>query len=154
MPVGAKMVVVFEACVEHGVSLGLAHAVEFVLVVVPETDVFHGSSPYSGLAEPAPERAPARFISSKRSASLLWSRVEKKLAHFAGYIAGDGRPLRPGKCFIQIGGFQYPESAHVLLGLGVRSVGDEHLAVGLLPQRLRVGGRGNAAGELPCAGSD
>src|SRR5205085_8908812 len=58
------------------------------------------------------------------------------------------------KCLIQIGSFQYPESAHVLLGLGVRSVGDEHPAVGLLPQRLRFGGGGNAAGELPGAGSN
>src|SRR5438477_3664417 len=74
---------------------------------------------------------------------------EKKLAHLARYTAGDGSPLRPCECLIQIGGFQYPESAHVLLGLGVRPVGDEHPAVGLLPQRLRVGGRGNAAGELP-----
>src|SRR5262249_9759335 len=87
------------------------------------------------------------------SAGLLFrSWVEKKLAHLAGHIAGDGSLLRPCKCLIQIGGFQYPESAHVLLGLGVRSVSDEHPAVGLLPQRLRVGGRGNAAGELPGCG--
>src|SRR5215467_10555705 len=86
--------------------------------------------------------------------SLFRSRVEKKLAHLAWHIAGDGSLLRPCKSLIQIGGFQYPESAHVLLGLGVRPVGDEHPAVGLLPQRLRVGGRGNAAGELPGAGSD
>src|SRR6516165_10495508 len=86
--------------------------------------------------------------------SLFRSRVEKKLAHLAGHIAGDGSFLRPCKCLIQIGGFQYPESAHVLLGLGVRSVGDEHPAVGLPPKRLRVGGRGNAAGELPGAGSN
>src|SRR5215467_2737414 len=85
---------------------------------------------------------------------LFRSWVEKKLAHLAGHIAGDGSLPRPCKCLIQIGGFQYPESAHVLLGLGVRSVGHEHPAVGLLPQRLRVGGRGNAAGELPGAGSN
>src|SRR5215475_11842826 len=84
----------------------------------------------------------------------LRSREEKKLAHLAGYIAGDGSPLRPCQCLIQIRGFQYPESTHVLFGLDVRSVGDEHVAVGLLPQRLRVGGRGNAAGELPRAGSN
>src|SRR5262249_2679429 len=86
--------------------------------------------------------------------SLFRSRVEKKLAHLARHIAGDGSLLRPCECLIYIGGFQYPESAHVLLGLGVRSVGDEHLAVGLLSQRLCVGGRGNAAGELPGAGSN
>jgi hypothetical protein len=41
MPVGAKMVVVFEARVEHRVSLALGHAFVFVFVVVPQTDVFH-----------------------------------------------------------------------------------------------------------------
>ena len=53
----------------------------------------------------------------------LWVRVEKKFAHLAGHIAGDGSLLRPCKCLIQIGGFQYPESAYVLLGLGIRSCG-------------------------------
>src|SRR5215475_6286683 len=100
---------------------------------------------------PTPRR-PGSLLASV--GSLLRSRVEKKLAHFAGHIAGDGSLFRPCKCPIEIGGFQYPESAHVLLGLCVRSVGDEHLAVGLLPHRLRVGGRGNAAGELPRAGSN
>ena len=42
----------------------------------------------------------------------------------------------------------------MLLGLQVRPVRDEHLAVGLPPQRLRAAGRGNAAGELPHAGSN
>src|SRR6516225_463871 len=86
--------------------------------------------------------------------SLFRSRVEKKLAHLAGHIAGDGTLLRPCECLIHIGGFQYPKSAHVLLGLGVRPVGDEHLAVGLLSQRLCVGGWGNAAGEFSHAGSN
>jgi hypothetical protein len=45
MPVGAKMVVVFKASVEHGVSLALSHAIEFAFVVVPEAEVFHCSSP-------------------------------------------------------------------------------------------------------------
>src|SRR6516165_7839460 len=85
---------------------------------------------------------------------LFRSRVEKKLAHLAGNIAGDGALLRPFKCLVQVCAFQDPESAHVLLGLGVRSVGDEHLAVGLLPQRLRAGGWGNAAGEFSHAGSN
>src|SRR5579862_5876508 len=47
MPVGAKMVVVFKACVEHRVLLALGHAVEFDFVVVSKTDVFHCSSPRS-----------------------------------------------------------------------------------------------------------
>src|SRR5438132_11571362 len=66
----------------------------------------------------------------------LRSRVEKKLAHLAGHIAGDGSILRPCQRLVDISAFQYPESAHVLLGLGVRPVGYEHLAVGLLPPRL------------------
>src|SRR6266496_955439 len=85
---------------------------------------------------------------------FLRSRVEKKLAHLAGHIAGDGTLLRPCQRLVDISAFQYPKSAHVLLGLGVRSVGDEHLAVGLGPQRLRAASRGNAAGELPHAGSN
>ena len=53
-----------------------------------------------------------------------------------------------------ISGRHNPETAYVLLGLGVRPVGDEHFAVGLGPQRLGVAGRGKAAGELPRAGSN
>src|SRR5882672_9677642 len=84
----------------------------------------------------------------------LRSRVEKKLAHLAGHIAGDGTLLRPYQRLVDISAFQYPKSAHVLLGLGVRPVGDEHLAVGLGPQRLRAARRGNSASELPHAGSN
>src|SRR5215510_16405896 len=73
----------------------------------------------------------------------LRSREEQKLAHLAGHIAGDGTLLRPCKCLVDISAFQNPKSAHVLLGLGVRPVGDEHLSVGLLSQRLCVIGRGN-----------
>src|SRR5271165_3917247 len=43
MPVGAKMVVVFKACVEHRVLLALGHAFVFAFVVVSQTDVFHCS---------------------------------------------------------------------------------------------------------------
>src|SRR5215813_13941096 len=45
MPVGAKMVIVIKACVEHGVLFSRGHALEFAFVVVSETHVFHGSSP-------------------------------------------------------------------------------------------------------------
>src|SRR5262249_13281026 len=86
--------------------------------------------------------------------SLFRSREEKKLAYLAGHIAGDGSLLRPCKCPIQIGALQNPESAHVLLSLGVRPIGDAHRTIRLLPQRLCFGGRGNAAGELPGAGSN
>src|SRR6516165_6129087 len=48
VPVGAKMVIVVKACVEHGVSFGLSDGVKFAFVVVAETDVFHSCSPHSG----------------------------------------------------------------------------------------------------------
>src|SRR5499427_2348129 len=86
--------------------------------------------------------------------SLFRCRVEKKLAHFAGHIAGDGTLARPRECLVHIGGFQYPETAHVLLGLGVWPIGDEHRTIRLLPYRLCVAGWGNSASELPHAGSN
>ena len=39
------MVVVFKACIEHGVSLALSHAIEFAFVAVAKTEVFHCFSP-------------------------------------------------------------------------------------------------------------
>jgi hypothetical protein len=62
MPVGAKMVVVFKACIEHGVSLALSHAIEFAFVVVSETDVFHGSSPPSSLLGGSQRHSGRRFF--------------------------------------------------------------------------------------------
>src|SRR5580700_199170 len=53
VPAGAKMVVIFKACIEHGVSLALSHAIEFAFVVVAKTDVFHCSSPLPSGWEPA-----------------------------------------------------------------------------------------------------
>src|SRR5215470_7749854 len=53
VPVGAKMVIVIKACVEHGILFSRGHALECALVVVAQTDVFHCSSPHSGSAEPA-----------------------------------------------------------------------------------------------------
>src|SRR3979411_2389941 len=53
VPAGAKMVVIFKACVEHGVSLALRHAIEFAFVVVSQTDIFHCSSPLPSKYEPA-----------------------------------------------------------------------------------------------------
>src|SRR5215470_19782795 len=41
VPIGAKMIVVVKACIEHSVSLALSHAIEFAFVIVPQTDVFH-----------------------------------------------------------------------------------------------------------------
>src|SRR5436190_9876758 len=81
-------------------------------------------------------------------------RVEKKLTHLARRIAGDGTLARPRQRLVHIGSFQYPETAHMLLGLGVWPIGDEHRTIRLLPHRLCVAGRGNSASELPGAGSD
>src|SRR5215472_11502840 len=41
VPVGAKMVIVIKACVEHGVLFSRGHALEFAFVVVSETYVLH-----------------------------------------------------------------------------------------------------------------
>src|SRR5215467_1991298 len=85
---------------------------------------------------------------------LFRSRVEKKLAHLARRIAGDGTLARPRECLVHISGIQYPETADVLLGLYVWPIGDEHRTIRLLPHGLCVAGRGNSAGELPHAGSN
>src|SRR5215831_3546512 len=104
---------------------------------------------YSACSEAAAARCLLAF-----AGSLFRSRVEKKLAHLARCITGDGSLLRPCECLIHIGGFQYPETAHVLLGLGVWPIGDEHRTIRLLPHRLGARGRGNSASELPHAGSN
>src|SRR2546425_3557651 len=54
------------------------------------------------------------------------------------------QPSPPRQRLIQVSGFQHPKTAYVLLGLQVGPVGDEHLAIGLRPQRPRVAGRGEA----------
>src|SRR6267378_1916375 len=48
MSVGAQMVVVLKAFVEHRVSLVLGHPFEFSWLDVSQTDVFHRSSPLGG----------------------------------------------------------------------------------------------------------
>jgi hypothetical protein len=75
-----------------------------------------------------------------------------KRAHLDRHPAGGDCLASPLQCLARIGRFQHPETAYVLLGLKIRSVGDEHLAVGLRRQRPRFAGRGKAASELPGAG--
>src|SRR5260370_37014074 len=70
-------------------------------------------------------------------------------AHLDRPPTGDGSLAPPRKCIIQISGFQHPKTAYVLLGLQVRPVGDEHLAIGLRPQRPRAAGGGEATNENP-----
>src|SRR5262249_48804098 len=66
MSVGAQMVVVLKAFVERCVSLVLSHPFEFSWADVSQADVFHCSSPHSGLAESAAERCAGSFIPSLR----------------------------------------------------------------------------------------
>jgi hypothetical protein len=48
MSVGAQMVIVLKAFVEHCVSLVLSHPFEFPWLEVSQTDVFHRPSPLVG----------------------------------------------------------------------------------------------------------
>src|SRR6266851_8765394 len=68
-------------------------------------------------------------------------------AHLDRRPTGDGSLAPPRQCLVQVSGFQHPKTAYVLLGLQLRPVGDEHLAIALLPQRLRAAGRGKSANE-------
>src|SRR5215469_4849931 len=110
MSVGAQMVVILKAFVERCVSLVLGHLFEFSWLDVSQTYVFHCSSPHSGLAEPEAERCTSsvHLLTRVRDPRLQWpgclpafagflfrSRVEKKLAHLARRIAGDGTLARP-----------------------------------------------------------
>src|SRR6516225_11656782 len=70
---------------------------------------------------------PGRLLVS--AGCLFRRRIEQKLAHLAHRIAGDGTFTRPRERLVHIGGFQYPETAHVLLGLGEWPIGDEHRAI-------------------------
>jgi hypothetical protein len=54
MSLGAKMIVVLKAWVEHRLLLALAHGSEFAFVEVPEADVFHCSSPVGGSQQQSP----------------------------------------------------------------------------------------------------
>src|SRR6185436_4161792 len=82
------------------------------------------------------QQCPGRLLPSP--GFLFGSRVEKKLANLARRIAGNGTLARPRECLVHIGGFQYPETANVLLGFGVWPVGDAHRTIRLLPHRLCV----------------
>ena len=61
VPAGAKMVVIFQSCIEHRVSLVLSHAIEFAFVVVAKTEVFHCSS------SPLPSLMGASEVASRGS---------------------------------------------------------------------------------------
>src|SRR3979490_3447379 len=103
-------------------------------------------------------RRATMFYSEVAAARLfrcsLRVRVEKKLAHLARRIALDGTLARPHQRLVHIRSLQKAKTAHMLLGLGVWPIGDEHRTIRLLPHRLCVAGRGNSASELPGTGSD
>jgi len=82
---------------------------------------------------------------SRRSGA--WCR--QKRSHLDRRPARDDSLALPRRCLVQIGSFQYPKTAYVLLSLQVRSVGDEHFTIGLPPQRSRAAGRAEAAGKKP-----
>jgi hypothetical protein len=77
----------------------------------------------------------------------------QKRAHLDRRPTGDHSLGTLHKCIIQISGFQHPKTAYVLIGLQVRPAGDEHLIIGLRPQRPRAAGGGEAANENPDTGS-
>src|SRR6266403_926274 len=62
MSVGAQMVVVLKAFVEHRVSLVLGHPFEFSWLDVSQTDVFHRSSPRSSPWGGSQQHSIARWI--------------------------------------------------------------------------------------------
>src|ERR1700743_476530 len=81
--------------------------------------------------------------------SLLLGVMFVKLTHFDWRPTGDGGLAPPRYRLVQVSGLQYPKTAHVLLGLQVGSVGDQHLPPGQGPERLRAGWWVQAASEKP-----
>src|SRR5215831_19185987 len=86
------------------------------------------------------------FSSWERSSSV-------KRAHLDRRPTGNSGLAPPRQSLVQASGFQHPETADVLLGLQIRPVGDERLATGLRPYRLRAACRGQATDKDPDAGS-
>src|SRR4051794_2980838 len=62
------------------------------------------------------------------------------LAHFAPRRRIEGSLASPFQRLVHVSRFQYPKTTNVLLGLQIWAIGDEHLAVGLATQRLRLTG--------------
>src|SRR4030095_2964617 len=57
--------------------------------------------------------------------------------HLDRHPASEDALACPRQRFVQVSDFYHPETTYVLLGLQVWPVGDEHLAIGLRPQRFR-----------------
>jgi len=86
----------------------------------------------------APDRI-SKTLTYVTAGCAVWPYSEKR-SNLDRHPTGYGGLAPPCQGLVQVNGFQQPESAHVLLGLQVRPVGDEHLAIGLCPQRLRAAG--------------
>src|SRR5271163_2030477 len=76
-----------------------------------------------------------------------------KFAHFHRRPAGDHRLTSPRQRLVQVSDLEHPETADVFLGLQVGTVGGDHLAVGLRPQRLGLADGVEAAEENHDTGS-
>src|ERR1700739_3379975 len=109
--------------------------------------VGRGSTPTPALRSAAPPVLPTA------APSLLLGALFVKLTHFDWRPTSDGGLAPPCYRLVQVSGLQYPETAHVLLGLQVRPVGDQPLTPGQAPQRLRAACRQQAASEKPGASS-
>jgi len=91
MPVGAKMVVVFKACVEHRVLFALGHAFEFAFIEVSETDVFHCSSPLGGAAaQPCPPDRSSYSRRAQKKSTAESSESARRHAFSLKYKGGSG----------------------------------------------------------------
>jgi hypothetical protein len=96
-----------------------------------------GAAPAHGT--PTPAVRPASPGSVATAAQLLPSGPPSvKRAHLDRRPTGDGGLAAPRQRLVQVSGFQHPKTAHGLLGLQVRPVGDEHPTIGPRPQRPRA----------------
>src|SRR6476660_2746177 len=73
----------------------------------------------------------------------------RDLAQLYRRPAGDDRLAGPRHRLVHVSGFDYRKTPNVLLGFQIRAVGDEHFAIRLCPQRLRLAGCAEAASEDP-----
>src|ERR1022692_1695656 len=79
MSVGAQMVVVLEAFVEHCVSLVLGHTLEFSWLDVSQTDVFHCSSPLDGNQQRSVADLPVTVSSSEAQRILIQKSLSQQV---------------------------------------------------------------------------
>ena len=86
----------------------------------------------------------ARWVRCAVRQVAIWD-----LAQLYRRPAGDDSLAGPRQRLVHVSGFHYRKTTNVLLGFQIRAVGDEHFAIGLRPQRLRLAGCAEAASEEP-----